>query len=83
MGTKRLSVQGGVFGVDGLVEEASGRSSEAVGVLCGEETGSGSAGDAGFHVSVPTEVVGEAAGYILALRDEVDVSGCVLTDFVD
>ena len=69
--------------MDGLVEKASGRSSEAVGVLCGEEAGCGSAGDAGFHVSVSTEVVGEAAGNVLALWDEVDVSGCVLTDFVD
>lgn len=80
---KELGVKGSVFSVNGLVEEAGGRGGEAVGVLGGEETGSTPSCDAGFHVGVTTEVVGKAAGYVLALRDEMDVSGRVLTDLVD
>ena len=80
---KALGVKGSVFSVNGLVEEAGGRGSEAVGVLGGEETGSTPSCDAGFHVGVTTEVVGKAAGYVLALRDEMDVGGRVLTDLVD
>ena len=52
-------------------------------MLSGEETGSTPSCDAGFHVGVTTEVVGKAAGYVLALRDEMDVGGRVLTDLVD
>ena len=80
---KALGVKGSVFSVNGLVEEAGGRGSEAVGVLGGEETRSTPSCDAGFHVGVTTEVVGKAAGYVLALGDEMDVSGRVLTDLVD
>lgn len=80
---KELGVKGSVFSMNGLVEEAGGRGGKTVGVLCCEEAGCGSPCDAGFHVGVTTEVVGKAAGYVLALGDEMDVGGRVLTDLVD
>ena len=58
--------------LDIVIQEDAGTLLEAVGILCREETCHTALRAAGVHIGMPTEIVGKALYYKVALRYDAD-----------